>query len=119
MDKKSKLYAVVGGALAGFCNGLLGAGGGMLIVPSLIRCGLERRQAHRSSVAVILPLSAFSAALYLFSDSVEIGDAVPFLPWGLIGAALGTFALKKLSDKWIRRCFALFMIWAGVRLFMR
>lgn len=91
----------------------------MLAVPALQKCGLERKKAHANSVAVIMPLSLFSAVLYLINGNVTLSDALPFVPWGLIGAAVGTFLLRKLPDKWIRRLFAIFMIWAGIRLLMR
>ncbi len=120
MRRKSEtLLKVGGGLLTGFVNGLLGAGGGMLAVPILEKSDLEKKKAHASAVAVIMPLSLFSAVLYLINGSVTVSDAVKYIPWGLLGAAVGTFLLKKLPDKWIRRLFAVFMIWAGIRLFMR
>lgn len=120
MKKVSEnLKSVAGGLIAGFANGLLGAGGGMLAVPALQKSGLGRKEAHANSVAVIMPLSLFSAVLYLVNGSVTVSDALLFVPWGLIGAAVGTFLLRKLPDKWIRRLFAVFMIWAGIRLLTR
>ncbi len=118
-EKTNALLTTGGGLLIGFVNGLLGAGGGMLAVPILERSNLEKKKAHASAVAVIMPLSLLSAVLYLINGSVTVGDAVKYIPWGLLGAAVGTFLLKKLPDKWIRRLFAIFMIWAGIRLFMR
>ncbi len=120
MKKVSEnLKSTVGGLIAGFANGMLGAGGGMLAVPALQKSGLDRKEAHSSSVAVILPLSLFSAVLYLLNGNVKLSDALPFIPWGLIGAVAGTFLLRRLPDKWIRRIFAAFMIWAGIRLLLR
>lgn len=118
-DKFKSLKAVIGGALAGVANGLLGAGGGMLAVPSLMKCGLDRKAAHRNSVAVILPLSVLSAAMYIKSGNVSFGDSLPYLPWGAVGAALGSLALKRLPENAVRRIFAAFMIFAGIRLFLR
>ncbi len=118
-EKTNNLLTVGGGLLAGFVNGLLGAGGGMLSVPILERSNLEKKKAHASAVAVIMPLSLFSATLYLINGSVTVSDAVKYIPWGLLGAAAGTLLLKKLPDKWIRRIFAIFMIWAGITLLTR
>ena len=105
--------------MAGFANGLLGAGGGMLAVPILKKCGLEQKKCHSGSVAVIMPLSMLSAAMYIKSGSVDITDALTYIPWGIIGAVIGTVALKKISNAWLRRLFSCFMIWAGVKLLMR
>lgn len=116
---KIKLSPTLGGLASGFINGLLGAGGGMLTVPILKSFDLERKEAHANSVAVIMPLSLFSAILYLVAGKVEVSDVLPFLPWGLLGAVVGTAVLKKISNKWLKILFSAFMIWAGFRLLMR
>lgn len=117
--KKHRLKALLGGFAAGFVNGMLGAGGGMLAVPALKGCGLDRKESHANSVAVIMPLSLFSAILYLSAGNVAFTDALPYLPSGLAGAAAGAALLSKVPDKWLRRLFSLFMIWAGVRLMLK
>lgn len=114
---KQKLY-VFWGACAGFLNGLLGAGGGMIVVPILSK-KLNTKEAHATSVAVILPICVVSAILYICSGKVDFFDAIPFLPWGAIGSAAGTFLLFRLNGKIIRKLFALLMIWAAVRLLLR
>jgi uncharacterized membrane protein YfcA len=115
--KKTK--PVLGGFTAGFINGLLGAGGGMVAVPIIKGMGVEQKRAHSSSVAVIMPLSLFSAAIYLFTKSVKFSDVLPFLPAGLLGAAVGTLIVSKIPQKWLKILFSAFMIWAGVRLILR
>ncbi len=117
--KKQQLLAAAGGVGIGFINGLLGAGGGMLAVPLLKKCGLSTKQAHACSIAVILPLSAVSAALYLINGRVTFSDAWVYMPAGAVGAVLGAWLLGRLPDKWIRRIFSIFMIWAGVRLMLK
>lgn len=118
-SKKKGVLVILGGAATGFLNGLLGAGGGMAAVPILKAAGVKGNKAHACSVAVIVPLSAFSAALYLLNGSVKISDALPFIPWGLIGSALGALLLKKIPSKWLQRIFGVFVLWAGVRLMLK
>lgn len=117
--RKKHLFTILFGAATGFINGLLGAGGGMLAVPALKYNGLHTKAAHSTSVAVIWPLSLFSAIMYISSDAVKFSDALPFIPWGLGGAVTGTLFLKKISDKWITRIFSAFMVWAGIRLLLK
>ena len=120
MLKKKGLLLAAGGFLIGAINGLLGAGGGMLAVPLLSKaCGLERQEAHMNSVAVILPITLVSVGVYLFKGSVQLSDALRFVPSGLLGALLGTVALGKIPSKWLKLIFGGFMIWAGIRLVMR
>jgi len=118
ITKKKGFISFLLGALIGAVNGLLGAGGGMLTVPILKKMGMPQKAAHKNAVAVILPITAISATLYLFSGRVRLLDAVPFIPLGLVGASLGTFIIKKISPTLLKKIFALFMIWAGVRAFL-
>lgn len=115
--KKIKLG--LGGFASGFINGMLGAGGGMIAVPTLSSQGLDRKKAHANSVAVIMPLSLFSAILYLSSGKVTASDALPYIPLGALGSFLGTIFLAKISNSILKKIFALFVIWAGVRLFLK
>ena len=116
---KNKLVTYLFGFFVGIINGLLGAGGGLLAVPALKKLGMDQKDAHRNAVAVILPLSIFSAALYLFRGNVAVGDTLIFIPGGLIGAGVGTLLLKKISPKWLAVIFGAFMVYSGVRLFFR
>ncbi len=107
------------GTLIGLVNGMLGAGGGMIAVPLLSKSGLDAKSAHANAVAVILPITAVSAALYLFKGYVNIGSAWVYMPTGVIGAGIGTLILKKISPIWLKRIFGGFMVYAGVRLLLK
>ena len=119
-DFRSKeIRTVLGGAVAGFLNGLFGAGGGIAAVPALKAVGVKENKAHACSVAVTVPLSAFSAAVYLLKGAVRLSDAALFVPWGMIGAVLGAAVLKKIPPALLKRAFGVFSLWAGVRLMLR
>lgn len=118
-DKNNKILTA-GGFLIGIINGMLGAGGGMIAVPMLKKFGgMEQRDAQANSVAIILPLTVVSAVLYLFNNNVEFKSALVFIPSGLAGALLGTFLLGKIPNKWLKKIFAGFMIWAGIRMIIK
>ncbi len=116
---KKKLLPLILGLFTGFMNGFLGAGGGMIAVPALKKAGLSEKAAHQNAVAVILPLTLFSAVLYLLNGKVQFSDCLAFLPSGLLGAAVGTFLLKKIPTKWLSVLFGGFMVWAGVRMMLK
>ncbi|MEE0858426.1 MAG: sulfite exporter TauE/SafE family protein [Acutalibacteraceae bacterium] len=103
------------GGITGFLNGLLGAGGGMVAVPVLKR-DMETKEAHATCISIILPMSIASAVSYILKGAVEIKDVFPYLPGGIIGAFLGIYLLKKVKPKFIKKLFALVMLWAGVRM---
>lgn len=106
------------GFLSGIINGLLGAGGGMLAVPTL-KTQIEAQKAHATTVAIIMPMCLVSSVIYIMSGRVTINDALPYTPYGVVGALIGSVLLTKLKSKQLRIIFSLFMIWAGVRMLTR
>lgn len=114
-----KLILPLGGALVGLVNGLLGAGGGMIAVPMLKKSGMAQKQAHAASVLIIFFLSLFSAAVYLYEGRITLSAALPYLPGGVVGAVIGAVGLKKIPDRLLRKIFGGFMIYTGVRLWLR
>lgn len=104
------------GAMIGAVNGFFGAGGGLALVPLLIKMGFERKLAHANAVAVIFAITLISAVNYTARGYVNLSDSLIFLPGGILGAMAGTFIMKKISPKLIRKIFGIFMIWAGWRL---
>ncbi len=117
--KSKKILTAVGGIFIGFINGLLGAGGGMLAVPLLKKFGLSQREAHENAIAVILPITVLSAMIYIFKDYVNLSDSYSYLPTGLLGAVIATYLMKQISNLWLKRIFAAFMIYAGIRLLLK
>ncbi len=110
---------MLGGVLIGIINGLLGAGGGMVTVPVLKKMGFSQSDAQANAIAVVLPISVLSAVLYLFRGYVMISDALIYIPGGIIGTVIGTFLLKKISPRYLKKIFGAFMIFAGVRLLLK
>ena len=77
--KQPGKYALTG-ALAGLANGLFGSGGGLFLVPLFTGWAkLPQRKAFATSVAVILPLSLVSAAVYWFRGGLDVSAAWPYL----------------------------------------
>lgn len=113
MENKGKW--ALAGALAGLCNGLLGAGGGLFLVPLLTRWGMPRRQAFATSVAVVLPLSLVSAGVYLLRGQAEFAAAWPYLLGGALGGLFSARLLEKAPLPWLRRLFGALLLYGGAR----
>lgn len=108
-------YAVAS-ILAGAANGCFGGGGGMVLLPLLTRwCRVEEKTAFATCVAVILPLSAVSAAVYLLRQGFELAAALPYLLGGLAGGLVGGRLFRCVSVEWLRGLFAAFLVYGGVR----
>ena len=118
-QKGKRLYFIIAGVICGFLNGFFGAGGGSVAVPLLKKAGVDEKKAHATSVAVILAATLVSAGFYLYRGNVTFSDSFSYSITGVFGAILGSFLLKKLSNKWISRIFGALVMAASVRMFFR
>ena len=113
MRKKFFSGIVLAGACAGAVNGLLGAGGGMLLVPMLSAfTSLREDEIFPSSVAIIAPICVVSL---LLTRDVAWAASIPFL----LGSALGGFFAglwgKKIPTLWLHRGLGVLIVWGGLR----
>ena len=122
----SKIWWFVPAALAaGVVNGLLGAGGGIIML-YLVRFILAEREercevqkdAFASVVAIMLPVSVVSAVSYAAKGNLDMdvmgGVTIPALAGGMLGAYL----TDKLPTRIIRAVFAVLVIVSGVRMIL-
>lgn len=117
MTARSK-YLVIG-ACAGAANGFFGSGGGLFLVPLFTSwLGMQQRQAFATSVAVIFPLSAVSAAIYFWKGGIDLSFAMPYLFGGAAGGLLSGLLFSKVSMPLLRKAFALLLLWGGIRAMM-
>jgi len=113
----STVKCALAGAAAGAVNGLLGAGGGMLLVPLLsLWCGVDDKRSFATAVAVILPLCLVSAGVFAVKNTLPLGVAWPYLAGGLLGGALGGLLFKKVPARLLHRLLGAFILWGGIRL---
>lgn len=104
------------GALAGAVNGCFGGGGGMVLVPLLRRwCGLPDKTAFATCVALICPVCAVSAAVYLLRLPIDLLSALPYLLGGLAGGLAGGRLFPRVSAGWLRILFSAFLLYGGIR----
>lgn len=115
----SNIKKFLAGIAIGIVNVTLGAGGGMLTVPLYKKCGFDQKSAQINAVATILPITIISLIIYLFNGNVNFSEAFPYILFGLPGAILGTFVIKKTSNKILKSAFAIFMLWAGIRMIIK
>lgn len=114
---KEKLLLILGGVVCGFANGFFGGGGGMIVVPFLVYVmKMEAKKAHATAIAVILPVTLFSAITYLLSFDISIKALIPVSVGVFVGGVTGAYLLPKLQNKVIMFIFAGIMIVAGVKL---
>lgn len=105
------------GVIAGFINGLFGAGGGVISVLALTKfLKLDRKKAHATTVSVILALCAVSIFFYVKGGNIDLKTSL----WCAVGrhggGALGAVLLKKLPTVWVSRIFGMLMLISAWRM---
>lgn len=113
---KEKMGYILAGTVAGAVNGLLGAGGGMILVPLLTLLGkLEDEKVFPTSVAIIFPICLVSLSVSPGLSDLPWSEAWPYLLAAIPGGLLAGFLDKKIPVKWLHRALGILIIYGGVR----
>lgn len=110
---------ILSGLLIGIINCLFGSGAGAVGVLMMRKEGLSQSEAQATTVALILPLSFISMLSYLLRGDFSVTDALWYVPFGFLGAAAGVFLMGKIKSDLLKKIFALFMIYTGIRMIMK
>lgn len=118
-EKGIKWRALICGGAAGAINGLFGAGGGMVLIPLLRKLtDLEEKEVFACSVAVILPLSAVTLAMFFLKGGEITSQGIPYIIGGSLGGIGAGILLKKVKAKWLHRLLGAFILYGGFRLLL-
>lgn len=115
------------GTVLGLKSGLLGIGGGAISVPFLLHSGLSMGKASGTSASFSLPIALIGTVTCL--TLVPPGGGFPgtwgtiywpavfwVAPFTMMGAPLGTRLCHLVPAKSLKRLFALFLLFLGLRL---
>jgi len=108
--------AVAGAGLAvGGLTGIVGVGGGFLIVPTLVLLlRIPMKEAVGTSL-VVIALNAFSGFVgYLDQVSLPWGYLTGFTAVAVAGILVGTHLVRYVSQRALRRAFAVFLVIMGL-----
>lgn len=103
---------------AGFLNGLLGTGGGMILIFSLSRLLAPSRQKEAfvlGSVGVFA-FSLVSALFYGTGSGVDFVRLPALALAGAPGGVLGAFLFDRVGKFWLRKIFAILLLYSGLKL---
>lgn len=119
--KLSLLRLCVAGVLSGVANGLLGAGGGILVVFGLrgLEGDLEARDLFASALCVMLPVSVISCIQYALAGNLNTEGfgiyAIPAVAGGLLGGML----LGRIGGAALKKLFGVLVIYSGILLMLK
>ena len=126
-SSKQLFLLLAAGLLAGFCNGLLGAGGGIVLVIFLSRMlpksGEGARSVYSNALIVMSVLSCITLFRYFKSGdigaSLRLTDKVDVFIGAAVGGAVGGILLGKLRGKRLRFIFAIATLISGILMITR
>jgi len=108
------------GTMAGLFSGLFGVGGGTVVVPLLMLwLGYEERLATATSLAAIVFIAAFAAAVQGLYGNVRLLDALEIGLPAVAGVLIGTWLQQRLQARSIALMFAAILLASAVELVLR
>ena len=107
LSRRHILISLAVGALAGFCSGYVGVGGGFIMVPLMIALlELPMSKASGTSLIAIAILAIPGIAEQLFLGNVEVLFAIAVVCGSIPGAVWGARLVKRVPERTLRFLFA-------------
>jgi uncharacterized membrane protein YfcA len=108
------------GTAAGLFSGLFGVGGGSVIVPLLVLwLGYDERSATATSLAAIVFIASFGAAVQGLYGNVHVLDAALVGIPAVGGVLLGTWLQQRVDVRSISLLFAAVLVASAIELVLR
>ncbi len=118
MDTQTILIIILIGIAAGMLSGLVGIGGGLIIVPSLVYfLGMSQHSAQGTSLGMILLPVGILAVLAYYKQGHVDPKIVGLLAIGFVaGSYFGSKISLNLPQETVKRIFAILMIIIAVKM---
>ncbi|MDY5439993.1 MAG: sulfite exporter TauE/SafE family protein [Eubacteriales bacterium] len=119
-ERFSLILDVIVGGVSGLVGGLFGAGGGMLVVPTLTTINdFDARRAHATAILAVLPLTIASSIVYSSNGYFDLNVFTYVVIGSVIGGLIGQKLLRNLSCDVLSLTFNGLMIFAGVQMILK
>ncbi len=115
------ISAVLLSFIAGFTNGLLGAGSGiifMLVSRLVNKNDADGKRMYTFAVMCVIPVSVVSLLMYP-GGLIGAADIAKLLPLGIIGGYLGAVVKKRINAALLGIAFAAITVYSGISMFVR
>jgi hypothetical protein len=108
------------GILTGVFSGFLGIGGGLILIPAFVfLLGMTQHQAQGTSLAIMIPPIGLLAALKYYSvGNVNLKVAIFVCLGFFFGGYLGASLAQTISDVFLRKIFAIFLLFVSLRMLL-
>ncbi|MBQ7379473.1 MAG: TSUP family transporter [Clostridia bacterium] len=114
---------IVCGLAAGVINGLLGAGGGIILVLALSHLCKhalpDKRDIFANALTVTIALTLISTLLYIRNGNAPPADLTRFVLPAAVGGLTGGLLLQRISSAALKRIFAILLVVSGAIMILR
>ncbi len=111
---------IIIGLVAGTFSGLIGIGGAIIIIPSLVfLLGMDQYSAQGTSLAtMLLPIGLLAALNYYKAGELNIKYAMVIAIAFLVGGYLGSKVALQIPEHVLRKVFAGILVLIAVKMFL-
>ena len=105
--------------IAAFFTGIfasLGVGGGMILIIYLtVFAGFDQLAAQGINLIYFIPIAALSVIIHTKNRLIEWKKIIPSILFGVVFAALGTYAAGRIGSPALKKIFGIFILLIGVK----
>jgi uncharacterized membrane protein YfcA len=108
------------GLLAGIFGGLFGVGGGVVMIPLMVRVmSVGQLHAHGTSLAALVFIGVSGAITYGLKGSIDILASVLLATTAIVTAHAGARYAHALTEWKLKRAFGVFLLFVACLLFLK
>ena len=108
------------GISAGLICGLFSAGGGLVLVPATVYfLKLNEKKARSTSIFSIMFMVATAALFYYKDNYINWESGIKCAIGGVIGSIIGSYLLKKISNRYLKIIFIIFLLYAAINILIK
>ena len=105
---------------AGFTNGLLGAGSGIIfmIVSRLVTKNRDGKEMYSFAIMCVIPVSVISLLMYP-RELLPPADLITIIPLAIVGGYLGAIIKDRINAAYLGLAFAAITVYSGISMIVR
>lgn len=108
------------GAVAGMLGGMLGLGGAIIIIPSLVMllCYSQQMAQGTALIMMVLPVGALAAFQYYQKGFIDVKAALIMAAFFFVGGYFGAKFATQIQQDILKKAFALMLVAIAVKMWV-
>lgn len=111
------MLVYVVGVISGFVSGFFGTGGGLVLLPALIKIlKVDEYKARGTTISSMLVATLVASAFYAKNDYIDAKMSIKVAIGGIIGGYIGAKLTNKLSREILMITFNVFVLYVAIQM---